>query len=165
MAIKGVSIKNKPILGRPTKVDLNWRNQTLKNGAEVWPVGSDTAKSTIYSRLKLSEPGVGFIHFHAGLQQEYFDQLTSEKLRTRYVRGYATREWVKKSGSRNEALDCFVYALAAMQSLYFRFNRKTIWDQLEKKLVKKRGLENMPALQKPPRNGNVGARSSFVTNW
>lgn len=165
MAIKGVSIKNKPILGRPTKVDLNWRNQTLKNGAEVWPVGSDTAKSTIYSRLKLSEPGVGFIHFHAGLQQEYFDQLTSEKLRTRYVRGYATREWVKKSGSRNEALDCFVYALAAMQSLYFRYNRKTIWEQLEKKLVKKRELENMPALQKTLRGGNVGARSSFVTNW
>ncbi len=34
MAIKGVSLKNKPILGRPTKVDLNWRQQTLKNG--VW---------------------------------------------------------------------------------------------------------------------------------
>jgi len=165
MAIKGVSLKNKPILGRPTKVDLNWRQQTLKNGAEVWPVGTDTAKATIYSRLKLTEPGAGFVHFHAALNTEYFDQLTSEKLRTRYVRGYATREWVKKSGSRNEALDCFVYALAAMQSLYFRYNRKTIWDQMQNKMTPKRLTSSGAALQNSKRAGIVQSRSSFVTNW
>lgn len=166
MAIKGQSQKNKPIIGRPTKVDLNVKRHTLKNGAEVWPVGTDTAKSTIYSRLKLNEPGAGFIHFHADLEPEYFQQLTAERLQTRYLRGFPVREWVKKPGARNEALDTFVYSLAAMQALYMRFNRKTIWDQLEKRAVPK---EVKPAkaqvLPKQAPRRSVSKPSSFVTNW
>ena len=166
MAIKGQSQKNKPIIGRPTKVDLNVRRHTLKGGAEVWPVGTDTAKATIYSRLKLNEPGPGFTHFHAELDPEYFQQLTAERLQTRYLRGFPVREWVKKPGSRNEALDTFVYALAAMQSLYMRFNRKTIWDQMEKRAVPKQ-VKAAPAqvLPKQTSRRNVGRPSSFVTNW
>lgn len=166
MAIKGQSQKNKPIIGRPTKVDLNVRRHTLKGGAEVWPVGTDTAKATIYSRLKLNEPGPGFTHFHAELDPEYFQQLTAERLQTRYLRGFPVREWVKKPGSRNEALDTFVYALAAMQSLYMRFNRKTIWDQMEKRAVPKQ-VKADPAqvLPKQTSRRNVGRPSSFVTNW
>jgi phage terminase large subunit GpA-like protein len=166
MAVKGMSQKNKAIIGRPSKVDLNLKRQVLKNGAEVWPVGTDTAKVTIYSRLKLNEPGAGFIHFHSEMSDDYFTQLTAEKLQTRYIRGYPVREWVKKSGARNEALDCYVYALAAMQSLYFRFNRKTIWEQLENKLVQKADLvSDKPLLQKIPRRVKVATQNSFVTNW
>jgi phage terminase large subunit GpA-like protein len=44
---------------------------------------------------------------------EYFSQLAAEKRVTRYVKGFPRREWVKVR-SRNEALDCRVYAMAAM---------------------------------------------------
>ena len=166
MAIKGQSQKNKPIIGRPTKVDLNVKRHTLKNGAEVWPVGTDTAKSTIYSRLKLNEVGPGFTHFHAELEPDYFQQLTAEKLQTRYLRGFPVREWVKKPGARNEALDTFVYGLAAMQALYMRFNRKTIWDQMEKraepKMIKAAPEQVLP---KQVSRRKVSRPSSFVTSW
>ena len=166
MAIKGQSQRNKPIIGRPSKVDLNIKRQTIKGGAEVWPVGSDTAKSTIYGRLKLGEHGAGYVHFPAELPDDYFTQLTSEKQITRYVKGFPVREWVKKSGARNEALDTMVYALAAMQSLYMRFNRKTIWDQLENRAVPQRKVsESADVLQKPARRVRVAQQSSFVTNW
>lgn len=166
MAIKGQSQRNKPIIGRPSKVDLNLKRQTIKNGAEVWPVGTDTAKSTIYSRLKLNEPGAGFIHFHADLPPDYFEQLTAERLVTRYVKGFPVREWTKKSGARNEALDTFVYGLAAMQALYMRFNRNSIWDQLEKRAtIKPTNTEVSEVLPKPVRQTRVAPPSSFVTNW
>jgi phage terminase large subunit GpA-like protein len=168
MAVKGQSQKNKSIMGRPTRVDLNLKRQILKNGAEVWPVGTDTAKATIYARLKLTEPGAGFVHFHDQLTEEYFRQLTAEKLQTRYVKGFPVREWVKKWGERNEALDTFVYALAAQQSLYFRFNRKTVWDQMENRHTLK---ETAPievkqrVLQRPVKRNIVRSSSSFVTSW
>jgi len=166
MAVKGQSQKNKPIIGRPTKVDLNLKRQTLKNGAEVWPIGTDTAKSTIYSRLKLMEAGAGFIHFHANLPPNYFDQLTAERLVTRYSKGFPTRTWEKKTGARNEALDTFVYGLAAMQSLYMRFNRRSIWEQFERRSTpRKKNHEETEVLQKPARQGRVRRPSSFVTNW
>lgn len=166
MAIKGQSQRNKPIIGRPTKVDLNMKRQTIKGGAEVWPVGTDTAKSTIYSRLKLNEAGAGFIHFHAELPPDYFEQLTAERLTTRYVKGFPVREWTKKSGARNEALDTMVYSVAAMQALYMRFNRKTIWDQLEKRVMPKvKEAEKPIELQKPARRARVRSPNTFVTNW
>ncbi len=160
-AIKGQSQKNKPVIGRPTKVDLNIRHQTLKSGAEVWPVGTDTAKATIYARLKLNEPGAGFVHFPHGLPPDYFDQLTAEKLVTRYVKGFPVREWQKKSGARNEALDTFVYGYAALNALYMRFNRRTIWEQLSAKWTPKQVKK--PARERvapPPRPS-----SSFVMRW
>lgn len=49
-------------------------------------------------------------------QREYFEQLTSEEVRTRFVRGHPVRYWFKPSGVRNEALDRRVYALAALHA-------------------------------------------------
>ena len=134
LAIKGQSQRNKPAIGKPSKVDLNWKGQTVKGGAEVYPVGTDTIKSVIYGRLKFNEPGPGYYHFHDGLSAEYFEQLTSEKLVTRYTRGFPVREWTKKPGARNEALDCEVYAYAALQWVYTRHNRKTVWQTLRARL-------------------------------
>ena len=134
LAIKGQSQRGKPAIGKPSKVDLNWKGQTVKGGAEVYPVGSDTIKSLIYGRLKFNVPGAGYYHFHDGLGAEYFEQLTAERLVTRYTRGFPIREWTKKPGARNEALDCEVYAYAALQWVYTRHNRKTVWQTLRGRL-------------------------------
>ena len=112
IAIKGMSTKNKAILGRPTTQDINIRGEKIPGGIQLWPVGSDTAKSTIYGRLKITTPGPGYFHFPAGLPDDYYKQLTSEKLVTRFKKGFPVEEW-QKIGHRNEALDCEVYALAA----------------------------------------------------
>jgi phage terminase large subunit GpA-like protein len=167
-AIKGQSQRNKPVIAKPTKVDLNFRGRVTKRGAEVYPVGSDTAKSTIYARLKLNEPGAGFYHFHSEATQDYFDQLTAEKQITRYIKGFPVREWVKKSGARNEALDCEVYGYAALNWLFMRYNRRTIWDQFEKMLQLKSENKEEKAVELPKqgRSGAVRSRkSNFVTSF
>lgn len=173
IAIKGQSQKNKPAIGKATKVDINLRGRTLKGGAEVYPVGSDTIKGTIYARLRHNEPGPGFYHFHAGLGSEFFQQLTAEKQTIRYVKGFPVREWTKKAGARNEALDCAVYAYAALQWLYTRFNRKTIWDQFERKLeiqtekpreTETKREETPPKLQNKPSRPTM-RRTNFVTGF
>ena len=164
VAIKGQSQRGKPPIGKGSKVDVNHQGRTLKRGAVVYMVGGDTVKTTLFGRLKHNEQGAGFLHFHMGTTGEYFEQLTAEKQVLRYNRGgFPTREWVKKPSARNEALDCLVYAYAAMNLMYQRFDRRTIWDQLEKRL-EGAGKKKKPALlgskQQPP-SGATG----FVGNW
>jgi hypothetical protein len=71
------------------------------------------------------------------------------------------REWVKKPSARNEALDCLVYAYAAVHRLYQRYDRRTIWDQLEKRLQNGSAEPRKPRL----RSEGAGQRSAFIINW
>lgn len=80
-------------------------------------VGTDAIKDMIYAGLREDEPGPGFIHFPLRLDEEYFRQLTAEEVKTRYVRGKPTRRYELKAGRRAEALDCAVYAHAALLML------------------------------------------------
>ena len=176
-ALKGQSVRNKPPIGKPSKVDINYKGQVLKNSAEVYPVGTDTIKSTLFGRMKHNEPGAGYIHFHAEAGQEYFKQLTAEKQVVRYVKGFAIREWKKKAGDRNEALDCFVYSYAALHFLYMRFNRSTIFEQFERAVTDKNkkaqvsdtSVSNTDTSERspyrPPQRRLQKRTPSFVTSW
>jgi hypothetical protein len=62
-------------------------------GSNVWTIGVDSAKDAIYSKLKVTTPGPGYYHFPIAYQQEFFNQLTSEEVRTRFVRGHPVRYW------------------------------------------------------------------------
>ncbi len=106
--IKGMNQSGRPIVGRPS------RNNRHK--VRLYPLGVDTAKEVIMSRLRLTEPGPGYCHFPIERDREYFLQLTAEKQVTRFNKGAARREWMK-TRARNEALDCTVYALAAFKLL------------------------------------------------
>ena len=91
------------------------RVSRTKTNANVWVIGVDTAKDTLYGRLRIQNPGPGYIHFPVGgaFDAEYFSQLTSEVVRTRYQHGRPYRVWTLPGGKRNEALDSAAYALAA----------------------------------------------------
>jgi len=103
-ALKGVGGEGKPIAGRPSK------SNSMK--CHLFPVGVDTAKDLIFARLRIQEPGPGYVHFADSLHDEYFRQLTAEKIVTRFHKGFKKRVF-EKIRARNEALDCMVYALAA----------------------------------------------------
>jgi phage terminase large subunit GpA-like protein len=79
--------------------------------------GTDTAKTTIYGRLKLAEPGPGYLHFSMAYEREHFEQLTAEKQVTTFRKGFRLVEWVKEPNKRNEALDVTVTSLAALTIL------------------------------------------------
>lgn len=114
IAVKGMSTAGKPVLGRPTRQDITWRGRKTERGVDLWPVGTDTAKQTIYARLEIDSPddGRAMIHFPQ-LGEDFFQQLTAEQLVTKYRRGVPSKEWFLPSGRRNEALDCKVYSYAA----------------------------------------------------
>lgn len=107
-------------MGRPLVEDERRRAQRLrarrKRARPAEPIGVDQAKTLIYGRLKLTEPGPGYIHFpkEPAFDDEYFAQLAAERLVTK-VRGTRPfQEWVQLR-PRNEALDCLNYNLAAMR--------------------------------------------------
>jgi phage terminase large subunit GpA-like protein len=113
IAVKGMSTAARAIIGKPTDQDVSWRGTKMRRGVKLWPVGTDTAKAEIYGRMRNADPGPGYVWLSKHLPGEVFEQITSERLVTRYVKGHPKLEWVKPAGKRNEALDCAVYALAA----------------------------------------------------
>lgn len=128
-AVKGASKPNRPIIsGSPSKVDINRRGKIEKGGAELWMVGSDTAKDWLHSRWKIAS-GPGGTHFSHDLPEDYYRQLCSERRLIKYVKGYKRTEWVKSKADRNEALDLDVYNLAAAHRLGLHKWRENDWSR------------------------------------
>ena len=143
--IKGVGGEGRPLVGRPSKNNIG--------KVHLFPVGADTAKELVYSRLRITEPGPGYCHFPKSRDPEYFEQLTAEQLVTRYVRGHAKRTWVKKR-RRNEALDVRCYAMAALYISGINVNI----------LANKRAQPGDEEAEQPaPRPRKRGG--GFVNNW
>ena len=143
-AVKGSSQSGKIVLGKPTDQDLTWRGEKHKRGVKLWPIGTDTAKAEIYGRLRIAAAGPGFVHLSKHLPPEVFEQLTAERLVTRYVKGHPRLEWVKPPGRRNEALDCAVYALAGAHKVGIDRWKEGDWAKWEAR-VQARDLFDAPA--------------------
>jgi phage terminase large subunit GpA-like protein len=90
----------------------------------------------------------GYCNFLIAYQQEFFNQLTSEEVRTRFVRGRPVRYWFKPSGKRNEALDRRVYTLAALHA------RPVPWEVL----LWAAPTEPPPRTPSPPEGGGSTRR-------
>jgi phage terminase large subunit GpA-like protein len=112
MACQGASQANAPLLRKPTKQDVAYMGSVIKGGVLLWSIGTDVAKSTIYSRFGLTKPGPGYIHFPIGYPDNLYQELTAEKHVDRLHKGYIRKEWVQIR-DRNHALDDLVYAYGA----------------------------------------------------
>lgn len=128
IAVKGQAAAGKALIGKPTKQDVNYRGRLMKKGVDLWPYGADTAKGSLYARLRIEAAGPGYVHIPAGLPDNFFEQLTAERRVTRYLRGQPRTEWVLERGRRNEALDCVCMADAAAESWGVA---RTPWERLE----------------------------------
>lgn len=154
-ATKGVAGPGKPLVSRP--------NKNSKAKGRVFMLGADTGKDSVYSRLKITEPGPGYCHFPAHYDADYFAQLTAERVVTKYTRGFKTRVWVKKSAhARNEALDCRVLAMAALDIINVRIDR--VAARIAQRQAPKPEPEKPPEMPRaarrpPPRRGG------FVMGW
>lgn len=80
-------------------------------GGRLWLVGVDGLKTAIMNRLARGTS----IRFSTDLEPVWFEQLASEKVVVRYVRGQPVRRFERISGKRSEALDCVTYGFAAKQ--------------------------------------------------
>jgi phage terminase large subunit GpA-like protein len=130
LAVKGASKTGRPVIAqRPSKVDVTTRGTLQKWGAELWVVGTDTAKDWLMHRMKLTA-GPGALHFSADLPEDFYAQLVAERKLTRYVKGFKRAEWVKAKADRNEALDLAVYNLAAAHYLGLHRYQPHDWSRL-----------------------------------
>ena len=109
--IKGSSQRLKPIVNKVIKKN--------KDGVFLHEIGTDTAKTILYSRLKNLNPGEGYIHFPVSddHNERYFEQLCSSKLIQKKKNGKLIRVWDEGS-RRNEILDLWVYGFACLKVLY-----------------------------------------------
>ncbi len=84
----------------------------------VYAVNTKQAKDILFARLKIDEPGPRYCHFPKGngYGEEYFQQLTAEVLKTKFLHGFP-KQYYEKVRERNEALDRRVYSLAAIDIL------------------------------------------------
>ena len=139
-AVKGVS-GNKPIFPRRAST-----NNIMKT--PLFTVGVDSSKDIILQRMKIEKVGNGYVHFPKHLDTEYFLQLQSERIKTKYIKGVATREWVQIR-KRNEAWDCFNYAYISFISLNANLDKI------------KESLETKP--QTKPQRTQI--KKNFITNW
>lgn len=93
-----------------------------KKGFSPFLVSDEAAMSLLTQRLKLDAPApgqarAGYIHFpqgEAAFDDEFFAQLTSNRLEEKTVRRKLVREW-KQTRVRNEAFDCWKMALAGFR--------------------------------------------------
>lgn len=138
MPVKGASLNaaDREIFSAPKQsVDTNRNNsKAAKYGLKPFIVGTGKAKDLIATRLKLKGDGPGRMHWFESVRADYYEQITSEvKAPHRTVRGKLV--WQKKSGVRNEALDCEVYALHAARSRKVHLMRTVDWEHIEKQIL------------------------------
>jgi phage terminase large subunit GpA-like protein len=164
-ACKGMAGAAKPIVNaRPTQ---------QRNGAALWTVGVDTAKEQIYSNLQVKEFGPGYCHFPKKQQYdaEHFEQLTGEKIVTKMRNNFPYRVWEKRR-ARNEALDCRVYAMAALEARRVDWERAA--ESLQKQAEQKAAVpepekiiagSSLPPASPAPKPSRQIMRNSWVNRW
>lgn len=150
-AIKGMAGQDRPVVSRPT------RNNIGK--IRLFTLGVDNIKDLIFSRLRLQSEGPGYCHFPNDRPDEYFKQLaSSEKIVTKYHKGFPRREFVK-TRTRNEALDCRVYAIGALAILNLNL------DSLAERAARQVKEDRPDAPQKQPPRHHAARRGNFVNGW
>ncbi|CAN7265529.1 phage terminase large subunit family protein [Caballeronia sp. LjRoot31] len=139
-AIRGDPVAGKPIKGKPSRQDVNYKGETIKRGVRLWHVGTDTAKDLVFGRLQLDRPGPGYVHFASDLQPVFYEQLTAEvRVIQKGPRGEEHRWMKRKPNSRNETLDCTVYAMFAAHALDLHRYTLPMWAALRERVAPRQG--------------------------
>lgn len=92
--------------------------QRHRTGYRPIIIGVNAAKWAVRQQLLVDEPGPRYCHFPIGRPDNWYHQLTSEELLIERKDGVEKRHWRLKKSMLNEALDCRVYAYAALHGLY-----------------------------------------------
>ena len=163
LAIKGASEQTsdrREIFAKPpAPIDIDRKGKAFKYGLQNYLVGTGRAKDLILGgegagRVGLLGTGPGRMHWYREVRPDYWVQLTSEiKAPHRTVK--SKKVWQKKSGVRNEALDCEVYALHAARSLKTNLLKESAWSMLEASIRQRTLAISEP--EKTPESADVEA--------
>jgi phage terminase large subunit GpA-like protein len=138
LPLKGVTGWDRPAIGLPSDVDIDFAGRRVRKGAKVRAVGIDGLKAVFMDDLakegiksgKPSNPE-GYCHFPDWLDETYFKQLTAEYCDEEMYRGRTKRAW-KQRYRDNHFLDCRVYNLALLAFLGRDKLEPEDWAELER---------------------------------
>lgn len=132
-AIKGDNKPGQKIKGNGTPQDVNHRGKIIKQGVRLYMVGTDTAKDLLFGRLRLRNPGPGYVHFSSDLSDEFYLGLTAEqRVLKKLAKGYEYA-WTPIR-DRNEPLDCTVYAMFCASAIGLDVATESRWARMEQSL-------------------------------
>jgi len=148
MPVKGRDVGE--IFAHPRAVDPGRKpTKAAKYGLHVYLVGTEKAKDLLIGfgehggRLRLCEKlgdrvitgnGPGRMHWYRGIRGDYFGQVTAEVKAPMKGKQRNKLYWQVKSGQRNEALDCEVYAIHASRRTKVNLMTEAQWAAREQKL-------------------------------
>lgn len=89
-------------------------------GAKLFIVGVDSLKGQLASRLTRGRT----VRFSDRLEARFYEELASERLIMRYVRGAPVRLWERIPGRRAESLDCVIYGMAVRNLVTANLDRR-----------------------------------------
>lgn len=132
MMIRGTRGDNAPPLAR-VQAERRPNGKTVRYGGRFFNVGTSGIKLSLYKCLEKTDPlERGYCDYPAGLDDEFFVQLTSEQRRPRRLKnGGEEYIWWRPPNVRNEVLDTEVYAEACAINLRWRHMTDAGWDALE----------------------------------
>ena len=145
-----------------------------KKSATFRPVviGVNAAKDVIRGRLALTGAGPGRMHFGDDVDIGRFQQLTAERSELKVKGGKRFRVWEKIKGRANEALDCRVYAYAALQGwihnglkLNQLVDRMAAIAELPTPIVAGEPSPDAPATPQTTRGAYSGGYVEAPENW
>tara|TARA_X000000950_G_scaffold288517_1_gene405693 strand:+ start:3218 stop:5239 length:2022 start_codon:yes stop_codon:yes gene_type:complete len=136
IVVKGAHGPQKPLIGVPSKVDIDHKGRKIKDGMDVYPAGVWQGKTEFYSYLRLEgtvegkeRDPLGYCHFSKDCDENYFKQLTSESLvRHKNKAGRDVAEWVVTG--QNHYLDCRIYNFVAAEHLGISRMTMEKWEAL-----------------------------------
>jgi len=158
IAIKGSSRGGVPLIGKGSRVDINYSGRIRKKSGVVYIINTEDIKDRIFSKIKSKEK----IHFHAETTEDYFKELTGEyRTQKTNKKGYPVSTYEKKPNQAVEKLDCCVYAYAGYSLLLKTVPKGLFFTNYAKKLLNNTNLNTKNTL----RSRQKPQKSSYVTNW
>lgn len=133
IAIKGSSrdAGERPIFSRPRVIDYYAKGQETKAdkwGVSVYPVGTNEAKSQIFTLLGMAGKENARYFWPRSVDEDYLKEMTSEVLAPNRANKMT---WQRKAGFRAEALDCEVYAMHAGFVIDLHKYEDADWEALQ----------------------------------
>lgn len=130
-AVKGASKAERSIDNGNTRVSYKWNGKIEKHGPTLWHVGTNLAKDRFQSRLEVTAPGPGYVHFSNELSDEWFKQLAGEVRAVRRMAGGTETRWTPNR-KRIEVKDCVTYVIWLEERLdLLAPHRAKWWKELE----------------------------------
>ena len=152
-AVKGIKGFGLPVMNLPKKSGVR--------RVRVWLVAKNTALRTITARLQQTEPGAGYVHFRNDREPmfslEYFAQLTANQVTTIKRAGVEWQDF-DPGKRRDEAMDTFVYALAALRRHEVNFAK--VIQRMQAKPATDNVVTNESSRGRPHNSRVTGWRSS-----